>query len=141
MAGKITNDDIKSVAELTGLGAGAPQLPNDDKVYVTANGINKTLKQAIIDGDIGGTPTSLKETLTLSAGDASAQLIDLAVEASANSIRLHVGRTPMFEGIDYTTSVVSGPVTEIDWSGGDFAVGGPNEIVEGDVLYVEYIQA
>jgi hypothetical protein len=47
----------------------------------------------------------------------------------------------MFEGIDYTTSVVAGPVTKIDWSGGDFAVGGPNELVEGDKLYVECIQA
>ena len=47
----------------------------------------------------------------------------------------------MFEGVDYTTSVVAGPVTRINWSAGDFGLGGPNEIVEGDVLYVEYIQA
>lgn len=54
MAGKIMNADIQSEAELISKGASAAQLPNDDKVYVTANSINKTLKNAIIDGDIGG---------------------------------------------------------------------------------------
>lgn len=54
MAGKIQNQDIKSVAELVSGGATAASLPNDDKVYVSANSINKTLKQAILDGDIGG---------------------------------------------------------------------------------------
>lgn len=54
MAGKIQNEDIKSAAELVSAGATAASLPNDDKVYVTASSINKTLKQAIIDGDIGG---------------------------------------------------------------------------------------
>lgn len=54
MAGKIMNADIQSEAELISKGATAAQLPNDDKVYVTANSINKTLKNAIIDGDIGG---------------------------------------------------------------------------------------
>jgi len=52
--GKIQNEDIKSAAELVSAGATAASLPNDDKVYVTANGVNKTLKQAILDGDIGG---------------------------------------------------------------------------------------
>lgn len=54
MAGKIQNQDIKSAAELVSAGATAASLPNDDKIYVTASSINKTLKQAIIDGDIGG---------------------------------------------------------------------------------------
>jgi len=54
MAGKIMNADIQSVSELTAKGATAAELPNDDKVYVTALSINKTLKQAIVDGDIGG---------------------------------------------------------------------------------------
>lgn len=52
MAGKIQNEDIKSSAELVSAGGTAAQLPNDDKVYVTANSLNKTLKQAIIDGDL-----------------------------------------------------------------------------------------
>ena len=33
MAGKIQNADIKSLAELTGLGAAKAQLPNTDKMY------------------------------------------------------------------------------------------------------------
>jgi len=54
MSGKIQNEDIKSLAELTGAGGSASQLPNDTKIYVTANGLNKQLSQAITDGDIGG---------------------------------------------------------------------------------------
>lgn len=50
MTGKIQNADIKSVSELTS----PSSLPNDDKIYVTADGLNKTLKAAIEDGDIGG---------------------------------------------------------------------------------------
>ena len=54
MAGRIQNEDLKSVAELATAGCGPDKLPNDDKIYVTALGINKTLKQAIIDGDLSG---------------------------------------------------------------------------------------
>lgn len=54
MGGKIMNADIQSVSELTAKGATAAQLPNDDKVYLTANSLNKTLKQAIIDGNLSG---------------------------------------------------------------------------------------
>ena len=54
MAGRLQNEDHKSEAELTGAGGSASQLLNDTKIYVTATGINKTLEQAIVDGDIGG---------------------------------------------------------------------------------------
>ena len=54
MAGFIQNEDIKTSAEFVAAGATAASLPNDDKIYVTASGINKTLKQAIIDGDLTG---------------------------------------------------------------------------------------
>lgn len=67
MAGLIQNEDIKSLAELTGAGGTASQLPNDTKIYVTANSINKQLSQAIIDGDIGGggaLTTNSPQTLT-----------------------------------------------------------------------------
>lgn len=67
MAGQIQNEDIKSVAELTSAGGTAAQLPNDTKVWVTANSINKTLQQAIIDGDIGaGGSGSNKDLVTFS---------------------------------------------------------------------------
>lgn len=71
MAGKIQNEDIKSAAELVSAGATAASLPNDTKVYVTANSINKTLNQAITDGDIGssglnyiGMPASTGASIT-----------------------------------------------------------------------------
>lgn len=51
---KIQRQDIKTEAELATAGAPASSLPGDDQVYVAANSINKTLRQAIIDGDIGG---------------------------------------------------------------------------------------
>lgn len=51
---RIQNEDIKSAAQLITDGGTAAQLPNDDKVYVTANSLNKTLYQAIVDGDISG---------------------------------------------------------------------------------------
>lgn len=58
MAGKIQGQDVKTEAELIALGAGASSLPKDSQIFVTALGINKTLDDAITDGDIGGgTPT------------------------------------------------------------------------------------
>lgn len=53
MAGRIQNQDLKTAAELIAAGASAADLPNDSKIYVTANSINKTLLDAIEDGDIG----------------------------------------------------------------------------------------
>jgi len=56
---KIQDSDIKSSAELVSAGGTAAQLPNDTKVYVTANGLNKTLYQAVVDGDFAsGTAAS-----------------------------------------------------------------------------------
>jgi hypothetical protein len=52
--GKIQKQDIKTVAELTNAGATAADLPNDDQIFVSALNINKTLKDAITDGNIGG---------------------------------------------------------------------------------------
>jgi microcystin-dependent protein len=60
MAGRIQNEDIKTEAEITGAGGSPSQLPNDTKIWLTALGINKTLAQALIDGDItvGASPIS-----------------------------------------------------------------------------------
>lgn len=54
MAGKIQGADVKTEAELISAGAGASSLIKDTQIYVTASSINKTLDDAIIDGDIGG---------------------------------------------------------------------------------------
>lgn len=140
MPGKIQNEDIKSSSELVSLGGTAAQLPNDDKVYVTALGINKTLKQAIIDGDIsGGGGTCEKESITLSGTDITNGYVALSFQSSSNSIDLHVDRLKMFESRDYTTSIVS-LVTRITFAG-TFVSSGNDALVAGDVLYVEYIQA
>ena len=53
-AGYLQNEDFKTEAELVGAGGSVSQLLNDTKIYVTGNGINKTLDDAIVDGDIGG---------------------------------------------------------------------------------------
>lgn len=56
--GKIQNEDVKSLAELTGAGATAAQLINDTKIYVSAGGINQQLSSAITSGLIGGGGTN-----------------------------------------------------------------------------------
>lgn len=52
--GKIQNEDVKSVTDLTNAGSDQSHLINDDKVYVKANSINSTLNAAIVAGTIGG---------------------------------------------------------------------------------------
>jgi hypothetical protein len=56
-AGKIQNEDVKSLSELTAAGGTAAQLINDSKVYVTANNVNQQLSTAIANGLIGGSGT------------------------------------------------------------------------------------
>lgn len=73
MSGKIQNEDIKSAAELAGGGGSASQLPNDDKIYVTALSINKTLKQALIDGNIATSGGVFNYTAQTSAYSAAAR--------------------------------------------------------------------
>lgn len=139
MAGRIQNEDIKSAAELVSGGGTAAQLPNDDKVYVTASGINKTLKQAIIDGDItGGGGVYGKEVITLDATDISNGYVDLAVEAVSNSLDVYFEERILTESVAYTTSVVT--VTRVTFAG-SYAAGGDAELVEGDVLSFKYVEA
>jgi hypothetical protein len=52
MAGKLQNEDFKTEVELTGAGGSKDQLLNDTKIYITGNSINKTLDDAVIDGDM-----------------------------------------------------------------------------------------
>jgi hypothetical protein len=53
MPSKLQGADIKNSTEIVSAGATIAQLPTDDQIYVSALSINKTLKNAIIDGDIG----------------------------------------------------------------------------------------
>jgi len=52
--GKIQNEDVKTLTEITYAGGTAAQLINDSKIYVTAQGINEQLSSAIENGRIGG---------------------------------------------------------------------------------------
>lgn len=138
MAGRIQNEDIKTSAEIVSGGGTASQLPNDDKIYVTANGINKTLKQAIIDQDIGAPPVCGKEDAQLSGTDISNGYIDLSVEALSGSLLVTHERQVLKEGVDYSLSIVS-LVTRVTWAG-DFAIGGISELVENDIVDFQYIE-
>jgi hypothetical protein len=52
--GKIQNEDVKSVTDLTNAGGSMSQLINDTKIYVTANNLNQQLSTAISGGNLGG---------------------------------------------------------------------------------------
>lgn len=51
---KIQKQGVKTEAEVVSDGGTAADLINDTQIYVSANSINKTLDDAIVDGDIGG---------------------------------------------------------------------------------------
>jgi hypothetical protein len=136
---RIQNEDIKSSAQLISGGGTAAQLPNDDKIYVTANSINKTLKQAIIDEDIGAPPVCNKESKTLTNTNITNGYVDLSFEALAESMTVVSNRMVLIEGVDYNLSIVS-LVTRVTFAG-DFAVGGNSELQENDILYFQYIVA
>jgi hypothetical protein len=136
---RIQNEDIKSSAQLISGGGTAAQLPNDDKIYVTANSINKTLKQAIIDEDIGAPPVCNKESKTLTGTNITNGYVDLSFEALAESLMVISNRMVLIEGVDYSLSIVS-LVTRVTFSG-DFALGGNSELQQNDILYFQYIVA
>lgn len=53
-AGKLQNEDFKTEAQLISGGATKANLLNDSKIYISANGINDRLDNAIVAGSIGG---------------------------------------------------------------------------------------
>lgn len=68
MPSKIQGSDIKTTAELISAGATAADLPKDTQVYLTANSLNKTLKDAIEAGDISGGFTNTATQSIAAAG-------------------------------------------------------------------------
>lgn len=68
MPSKLQGADIKNSTEIVSAGATIAQLPTDDQIYVSASSINKTLKQAIIDGDIGGGAMPTSQIFTSGSG-------------------------------------------------------------------------
>lgn len=61
MAGKIQNEDIKSQTELVGAGGQKSQLPNSEKVYLESFGEQKTLKEALDERLLHGTPLEMHQ--------------------------------------------------------------------------------
>lgn len=134
---RLQNSDFKTEADL-----GSPSgLLNDTKVYVTGGSINKRLDQAIIDGDIGGVPTFEDQAVTLNATQIANEYLDLAFEAADKSVRVNFEGKQLRRGIDFTTSVVAGPVTRVNWSAGEYGLGGMSELQENDLLFIEYVRA
>jgi hypothetical protein len=62
-AGKIQDADVKTEAELVSAGATKVQLINSKKIYVEVNGINDRLDNAIVNGQIGGSPSGVVQLL------------------------------------------------------------------------------
>lgn len=97
---KIQNEDVKTLAQLTGAGGAASQLINDTKIYLTGGGLNKQLSAAITDGDIGTGPLTTKG--------------DLFTRSTVNA-RLPVGTNGQFLKSD------SAETTGLKWSAVDLA--------------------
>lgn len=78
---KIQGADIKNSTEIVAAGATIASLPTDDQIYVSGKSINKTLKQSIIDGNIGG---SLLSVATKTANYTLASSDDLILSNTAS---------------------------------------------------------
>lgn len=133
---KLQNADFKTEADL----GAASRLLNDTKIYISGLSINKTLDQAIVDGDIGGAPTFELESFTLTNTNISNGYVDLGFEAALNAVFVRHNRMSLEPAIDFTTSIVS-LVTRVDWSAGDFGIGGNAEFQEGDIIHIQYARA
>jgi len=107
------------------------------------NAADPTLAQdlatkAYVDSQISAGTTCDKQSITLSAGDISAQYVDLNEQFVPESLFVGVGqRVNLYETLDYTLSIVSG-VTRLTFAGPS-ATGGAEALVDGDILYIQGI--
>ena len=96
--------------------------------------------KAYVDAQIVSGTNFVKQVITLSATDISNQYVDLSTEHLADSTIIGVGqRVNLYETLDYSLSVVGG-VTRVSFIGPS-ASGGAEELVEGQVLYVQGVEA
>lgn len=94
--------------------------------------------KAYVDAQISAGTTCDKQIITLSAGDISAQYVDLNEQFVPESLFVGVGqRVNLYETLDYTLSIVSG-VTRLTFAGPS-ATAGAEALVEGDILYIQGI--
>lgn len=101
--GLLQNEDFKTEAELVTAGGTKAQLLNDTKVYITSGSINKTLDDAITDGDIGG------------GGDVTTKG-DIQTHDGTSGARLPVGTDGQFLIAD------SGETTGLKWESNNLAI-------------------
>ena len=96
--------------------------------------------KAYVDSKIASGTNFLKQIVTLSATNISNGYVDLASEHIPESTVIGVGqRVNLYETLDYTVSVVSS-VTRVTFAGPS-AVGGAEELEDGDILYIQGVQA
>jgi len=94
--------------------------------------------KAYVDAQISSGTDFHKQAITLSATDITNQYVDLSVQAIAQSCNIFVGeRVALFESLDYSISIVGG-VTRVSFSGPS-ASGGAEELVAGQVLYIQCV--
>lgn len=107
------------------------------------NAADPTLAQdlatkAYVDAQISAGTTCDKQSITLLAGDISAQYVDLNEQFVPESLFVGVGqRVNLYETLDYNLSIVGG-VTRLTFAGPS-ATGGAEALVEGDILYIQGI--
>lgn len=115
---------------LTGFVSGAGVVSAADSILQAIQKLN---------GNIAAIPaaaTNQKETITLDATDITNGYVDLADEALADSLVFLVeGAGDQLETIDYSVSVVAGPVTRITWTG----LGLDGLLADGDVVQANYL--
>lgn len=95
-AGKIQNEDVKSLADLISAGTDGSHLINDTKVWISANGINQQLSAAIAAGLIGGGSGSGGGINTLQNPAAEVDLQHISSTIPADLIRTTTGSLVLF---------------------------------------------
>src|SRR3989304_4138380 len=123
---KLQDNSFKSSAQA----GGDDRLTSDDKVYVTANTLNKTLKETIEDGDMGSSSAIIISESTTGAIDGSAYANNTIVRHLANDTSTYTlpGATAGFrllfihEGVNNTSvanemRIKAASGDEIAWQG------------------------
>jgi hypothetical protein len=93
--------------------------------------------KAYVDNAIPASLASGYEPLALDATDITNQYVDLAEEISPNSLQVLTGGVVQRQDVDYSLSLEGG-VTRITFLG-DLATAGAAALVDGDVLYCQYL--
>lgn len=128
-AGKIQNEDVKSLTELQTAGGSTSQLINDTKIYVTANSINTQLSTAITNGTLGSGGTAPSAASDLKnvglAATVSASAMTIALKQADGSTNCSTGtaaclisfRNATLGTGSYTQASVTGALSTVISSG------------------------